>query len=118
MIFDRTVRFSLHGVVYAGMKIRDLSLGGLFVLGEFPGAAVHDHCRLELHEVGRHSCLILHFEAQIVRKEKEGIGLRFTAMGEDAYRFLQTMVLYYTDDPYGVALEFLEDFPGGPPAEL
>ncbi|MFP7755446.1 PilZ domain-containing protein [Thermodesulfobacteriota bacterium B35] len=112
VLFERTVRFSLHGVAYAGMKIRDLSIGGLFVRGDFPDARPGDRFRLELHETGRHSCLILHFGARIVRVEEDGIGLRFTDMTEDAYRFLQTMVLYYTEDPYGVAREFLEDFPG------
>jgi len=58
------------------------------------------------------------FGARVVRTDSEGIGLRFTEMTEDAYRFLQTMVLYYTDDPYGVATEFLEDFPDGSAAEL
>ncbi len=113
VVFERTVRFALAGVVHTGMKIRDLSLGGLFVRGHFPEAREGDRLRLELHEAGRHSCLILHFGARIVRVEEDGIGLRFTDMSEDSYRFLQTMVLYYTEDPYGVAREFLEEFPGG-----
>ncbi len=118
VVFERTVRFSLQGVRYSGMKIRDLSISGLFVRGEFPETAVGERCCIELHETGRHSCLILHFDALVVRRDSGGIGLRFTGMTEDAYRFLQTMVLYYTDDPYGVAREFLEDFPGGSAAEL
>lgn len=113
VVFERTVRFTLRGVLYTGLQIRDLSLGGLFVKGDFPDVRVGDRCRLELHESGRHSCLILHFGARVVRRDGEGIGLRFTDMAEDSYRFLQTMVLYYTEDPFGVAREFLEDFPGG-----
>ncbi len=118
VLFERTVRFTLNGVVYRDMKIRNLSIGGLFVPGDFPGVAAGDRCQLELHETGRHSCLILRFGARVVRTERDGIGLRFTEMTEDAYRFLQTMVLYYTDDPYGVAREFLEDFPDGSAAGM
>ena len=94
---------------YDMARIRNLSIGGLFLEGEYP-AAMGEQCTLELHETGRNSSLILRFEARVAWISREGIALQFIRMEPDSYMFLQTMVLYATDDPYGVALEFLDDF--------
>lgn len=110
VVFSRTAKLILHAKMYKEGQIYNLSLGGLFLKGQYdinPGEA----CELELCEKGRHSSLILNFQVRVVRVEAQGLALEFLDMSPDSYRFLQTMVLYSTDDPYGVSLEFLEDFP-------
>lgn len=110
VLFNRTARLYLGGRRYEHEKIRDLSIGGVFVEGQYK-ANPGEICELELHESGRHSSLILRFTARIVRITDDGVALEFIDMGPDAYMFLQTMVLYSSDDPYTVAQEFLDDFP-------
>jgi len=83
---------------------------GLYLCGTFdvsPGAA----CTVEIQENGPTSSLTLTIEAIVVRIDADGIGLKFENMKQDAYMFLQTMILYSTKDPVAVAEEFLEDFP-------
>lgn len=112
VIFHRTARLILHGKTFEQQKIRNLSIIGLFLEGKFD-AAIGDLCSIELHETGHHSCLILTFSAKVARVEQDGLGLEFLEMKPDSYMFLQTMILYATKDPLGVAEEFLEDFPPG-----
>jgi len=115
VIFSRTAKLIYQDKTHEEGQVHNLSLGGLFLEGQY-GVNVKDLCELELHETGRHSCLILTFQAQIIRIEPHGLALQFLDMPLDSYKFLQTMVLYSTDDPYGVSLEFSEDFPAVPPA--
>ncbi len=115
VIFHRTAKLVLYGTVFEEQQIRDLSILGLFLEGEFD-AEVDDLCTLELHETGRHSSLILTFSAKIARVEQDGLALEFLEMEPDSYMFLQTMILYSTENPLGVAEEFLEDFPPKPMA--
>ena len=110
VLFNRTARLYLGGRRYEYEKIRNLSIGGVFVEGHYK-ADPGEICELELHESGRHSSLILRFFARIVRITDNGVALEFIDMGQDAYMFLQTLVLYHSDDPYTIALEFLDGFP-------
>ncbi len=112
VIFHRTARLILHDKVYEEKRIKNLSIVGLFLAGKFD-ASIGDPCTIELHETGHQASLILTFSAKVVRVEPDGLGLEFLEMKPDSYMFLQTMILYATKDPLGVAEEFLEDFPPG-----
>ncbi len=112
VVFTRTVKLSVEGQYRGRYRVRDLSLGGLFIEGKIDAHPGLD-CRLELHETGRHSSLILDFEAKIIRTDQDGLAVEFINMEEDSYMFLQTMVLYSSDDPVGVAQDFLEGFDQG-----
>ena len=109
VVFTRYVKLILNGKVYGQYPARNLSQGGLFIEGNI-NIAVGEDCHFELYETGQHSTLILIFLGKIVRHEKDGVGVEFTSMGKDSFMFLQTMVLYSSDDPVGVAERFLEDF--------
>jgi len=74
VVFSRTARVSLNGKRYPRAQVRDLSLGGVFVEGEF-NARAGDVCRLEFFEQGRHSCLVLEMDARVVRVEPHGLAL-------------------------------------------
>ncbi len=110
VVFSRTAQLISHGGAHGEGRVHNLSLGGLFLEGKYD-VDLGDLGQLELHETGRHSCLILHFKVRVVRIESNGVALEFIDMPTDSYKFLQTMILYSTDDPLGVSLEFLEDFP-------
>ncbi len=109
VVFSRTAKLICRAATYEEGQVHNLSLGGLFLDGKYD-IDYGELCKLELHETGRHSCLILHFQVRVVRIEPRGLALAFVDMPTDSYKFLQTMILYSTDDPLGVSLEFLEDF--------
>ncbi|MDR2550539.1 MAG: PilZ domain-containing protein [Desulfobulbus sp.] len=109
VIFTRTVKVFCQGKLHGQFPARNLSLGGLFIEG-VTDIPVGQDCRLELYETGRRSSLILKFSGMVRRKVEDGIGVSFTGMEDDSFMFLQTMVLYSSDDPIGVAEHFLEDF--------
>lgn len=109
VIFSRNVRVFSGGELRGQFPARNLSLGGLFIEGA-TDIPIGQDCRLELHETGRRSSLILKFCGTVRRKENDGVGVCFTSMEDDSYMFLQTMVLYSSDDPIGVAERFLENF--------
>ena len=110
VIFSRTARLTLNGKTYDRQKVRNLSLGGLFLEGDYQ-ARPGDRGELEFFEQGRHSCLILRMKVRVSRLESHGLALEFMDMPDDSYAFLQTMILYGADDPLGVSREFLESFP-------
>lgn len=109
VIFTRRVKLFARGALLGSYPARNLSLVGLFVEGILDLSPGED-CRLELHETGLHSSLILTFFGTIARREADGVGVQFTRMEEDSFMFLQTMVLYSSDEPIGVAEQFLEIF--------
>lgn len=110
VFFNRTARLVLADRVYEGNKIRDLSLIGLFLEGSFE-VTRGQMCTVEIEESGPSSTLTLTIAATVVRIEADGLALKFANMKQDVYMFLQTMILYATQDPLAVAEEFLEDYP-------
>lgn len=109
VLFSRTARVHIGEESYEERPIRNLSLGGMLLEGNFsvdPGETLN----IELQEQGKHSVLVLHMCAKVVRRDDDCMAVAFTGMEPDSYMFLQTMVLYSTDDPFGVAMEFLDDF--------
>ena len=109
VIFTRSVKVYVQNQLQGQFAARNLSLSGLYIEGA-SDLSVGTECRLELHETGRKSSLIVTFCATIRRKEAGGVGVQFTNMEDDSFMFLQTMVLYSSDDPIGVAEHFLEGF--------
>lgn len=109
VVFTRTVKIIISERNIGNFSARNLSIGGLLADGDtglVPGQA----CTLELHETGRNSSLLLTFTARVARSNSDQTAFEFTDMEDDSYMFLQTMVLYASDDPVGIAKEFLEDF--------
>lgn len=107
--FTRSVRVSTCNRAHGDFPTRNLSLGGLFLEGDVD-ARVGEPCRLEIRETGRRSSMIFIIHGTIQRKEEEGVGVRFTDMEDDSFMFLQTMILYSSDDPIQTAEHFLEGF--------
>jgi hypothetical protein len=109
VIFTRTITLFAQEQAHGQYRARNLSLGGLFLEGNID-IPVGADCRLELHEINRHSSLNLNFYGKILRQENDGVGVQFTDMENDSFMFLQTLVLYSSHDPIGIAEKFFEDF--------
>ncbi|PID71580.1 MAG: hypothetical protein CSB34_06390 [Desulfobulbus propionicus] len=117
VVFTRTIRLHIDGARVGEYAARNLSMGGVFMEGENLQLTLGKHCTLELHEKGQQSSLILKISAKISRIEDTGVAVEFLDMEDDSFMFLQTMVLYASDDPIGIAQDFLEDFCLLPQAE-
>ena len=107
--FNRSVRLSAGEHTHGRFPTRDLSQGGMFIEGAFE-LSVGDSCQFVFHETGQRATLLFPFSGRILRRDTDGIGIEFTSMKEESFMFLQTMVLYSSDDPVDVALDFMEDF--------
>ena len=107
--FNRKVRLCAGEGSHGRFPTRDLSLGGMFIEGTFK-LAVGDSCQFVFHETGQRATSLFPFSGKVLRRDANGIGVEFTSMKEESFMFLQTMVLYSSDDPVDVALDFMEDF--------
>ena len=108
--FSRKVTLYFQANSYGPCRIKDLSLGGMFVFGDFKeedGAL----CRVFFKQTGTDSVLTLKATAQVIRAGKEGVAIEFISMAFDSYMFLQTSLLYEAEDPLSIGLELPEDCP-------
>lgn len=108
--FDRSAWVIAHSERHRFDQMYNLSMGGACILGK-SSLQEGDICDFELHDNGRHTCRIVKFCARVIRTGADSLALEFVDMDVDSYMFLQTMVLYYADDPLGVVTEFQENFP-------
>lgn len=106
---SRTVSLLLGDDFYEQIQIRNLSVGGLFVEGNY-ACNVGDGCEVELQETGSNCSLFIKLGAIVRRVETDGLALQFVNITNDSLMFLQTVVLYSAEDPCTAAQEFLSDF--------
>ena len=105
---SRRVLLDFQGKRYGPCRLKDLSLGGLFVYSRFAeqeGAC----CLVTLTQKGRGLNLIIKAAGRVVRGDREGMAIEFTSMATDSYMSLQTMLLYSAEDPFSLSLEFPVD---------
>jgi hypothetical protein len=109
VVFDRSGRLTDHDRRQRYDQVCNLSIGGACLQGPNslrPG----DICNFELHEDGRYSCRIVKFCVRVIWIGSNKLALEFVNMDVDNYMFLQTLVLYNTDDPLGVSNKFHDNF--------
>jgi c-di-GMP-binding flagellar brake protein YcgR len=107
--FRRSVKIFTQDTVQGRFTAQNLSLGGMFVEGS-ANLPVGQVCRIELHEEGQHSSMIYHVCGKIAHRDKNGMGIQFLDMEDYSFNYLQTMVLYASDDPIETAEHFMEGF--------
>ena len=110
VVFDRSGWLIDHDKRQRFDQVCNLSMGGACLQGQTslrPG----DMCDFELHEDGPISSRIVKFCARVIWTGSDKLALEFVNMDVDNYMFLQTLVLYNTDDPLGVVSEFQDNFP-------
>lgn len=91
--FERQVQIDFFTEVYDHCRIRNISLSGIFVAGNF-SQNVDDKCYVNLVQKGENISLRLEALAQVVRLEDDGIALHFTAMSFASLLSLEIILLY------------------------
>ena len=107
--FVRSVKVSSPNVVQGCFAAKNLSFGWIYLTGSAP-LPVGDDCRIELHASGRQASVIYPICGKVVRQDGKGFGVRFTGMEERCFIFLQTMMLYGSDDPMAMAECFVDAY--------
>jgi hypothetical protein len=93
-------------------RVENLSLKGMFLVPDAPvsdvevGHVVSATIRL----AGTASDLSIELNGEIVRRDEEGIGIRFTDMEFDTFVHLRNIVAYNTGDEEKIMEEFSETF--------
>ncbi|GAB4341490.1 MAG: hypothetical protein Kow0089_15930 [Desulfobulbaceae bacterium] len=95
---DRRVEMEFIGEGYENCRVRDISLSGMYVLGDFsdqPGRACH--LRLIPGKTSPGPGMLA--EAKLVRRDAKGAAVAFRSMDFESYMSLQTFLFEAADDP-------------------
>ena len=106
--FQRDVHLDFDGKKYIHNTVNDLSLGGMYVKGNFEQQK-GDICTVELSNPENSFGVELRAHCTVVRVNENGIALEFTSMGHESFLFLQTTLLYEAADPMLLGTEFVKD---------
>jgi hypothetical protein len=93
---------------YYRHPVEDISLGGLYVSGDFH-QQMGDICTVSLNHAELDEILEIHAVCSVVRHNGQGIGLEFISMKLDDFCHLQTVLLYQADDPATLGTEFVNN---------
>src|SRR5210317_960279 len=91
--FERQVQLSFFTEVYDNCQVKNISLGGMFVEGSFPYKA-DDKCQVKIAQTSKSASLKLKALAKVVRRDDEGIALRFISMSFESLLTLEMILLY------------------------
>jgi len=89
---DEEVNLELSGVTYNRCRIKNISIGGMFVDGCFPPKNMKN-CEITISD--NQKSREPRFQASVVVAwtSEEGVGFKFTAMNPDSYMFLRRKLI-------------------------
>lgn len=91
-------------------KLKNLSLTGMFVKGDFKRRKLKNcHVRMYHEDTSGHNCL--QATGKVVWMSDDGLGLQFTSMTFENYMLLQTTLVNYAEEPVMILREFPKDSP-------
>ena len=94
------------GVRLEGLKSRDLSHKGVFVLGD-TDLKDGQNCMVTVHlMINNDAAPLLHMEGKVVRSTPEGTAIDFVSMDPDSYMHLRNLILHNAEDPDKAEQEF------------
>lgn len=108
--FDGKAELEFSGTAYDYCEVKNLSLTGMCVLGEFKDKRFKD-CSVKLFHKEKSGNNSLKATGKIVWRSDEAVGLRFTAMTFENYMLLQTTLVNKAQNPEVVLREFPPKFP-------
>ncbi|MEN8190231.1 MAG: PilZ domain-containing protein [Thermodesulfobacteriota bacterium] len=85
---------------------RDISLDGIFIQTDAP-LEIGQFCELDITLSGTSSKLQLTVKGRVVRREDQGIAIKFTEFDIDSYIHLKNLVLYNIQAPDSVGDDLL-----------
>ena len=95
---------------YESCQIKNLSLTGMFVLGNFKHQR-EENCLVRLFHEENSGDNSLRASGEVVWNNGEGAGLRFTSMTFENYMLLQTTLINKANKPIEILRELPENCP-------
>ena len=106
--FETTVKVATASAEVLATRIRDISLGGLFIMTDEP-LPLGAQCTVYLDLKGPASLLHIKVEGEVVRVEENGVGLVFTKMDADSLIHLHHLVKIHAQDPTRIDNEYYKE---------
>lgn len=103
-------RLDFENAEYKSCQIKNLSLTGMYVTGEFQ-QQVDDECIIRYSQTCSSSHFYFKAKARVVRADDKGVAVEFISMPLDSYMLLQTTLLYESVDPLEIGLQLPDDCP-------
>ncbi|WP_446007878.1 PilZ domain-containing protein [Candidatus Electrothrix sp.] len=102
------VRLDFGAVEYKRF-IHNISLGGLYIEGEFQQVLNGDVCTVNLKQSGFFTEEAIRAVGAISRVDEQGMAVEFLSMKLDSFFFLQTALYYKAIDPMLLGKEFIDN---------
>jgi c-di-GMP-binding flagellar brake protein YcgR len=106
--FETTIKVATASTEVLATRIRDISLGGLFIVTDEP-LPMGAHCTVCLDLKGPASLLEIKVEGEVVRVEEDGVGLVFTKIDADSLIHLHHIVKIHAQDPTRIDSEYYKE---------
>lgn len=91
--FERHVQIDFFTEVYNQCHVKNISLSGMFVTGNFADI-LDEQCYVNLVQKGDDVYLKLEVLAKVVRQDTDGIGLQFISMSYESLMSLEMILLF------------------------
>ena len=108
--FDGKANIKFIDDSYDWCHVKDLSLTGMFVKGNFKRHQLED-CHVQLFHKEKSGNNSLHVSARVVWSNEAGVALRFTTMSFENYMLLHTTLINKAEQPAIILHEFPENSP-------
>lgn len=106
--FETEVKVCWEDTVITSTRVRDISLGGIFVLTEGP-LPIGLQCIVAIELRGPATLLKIQVEGEVVRAEEDGAGLIFTKMDADSLVHLRHLMKILSEDPETIDQEYFHE---------
>ncbi|MHB8810528.1 MAG: PilZ domain-containing protein [Desulfobulbaceae bacterium] len=106
----RTARLDFQDANKFTCRIKNLSLGGLYLFSRAPRDR-DSQCRVVFHQSAPGADMAILANARVVRQDKNGMAMEFISMTYDSYMLLKMILLNATEDPVAVSLEYANHRP-------
>lgn len=100
------IRLDFGAVEYKSF-VDNISLGGLYIEGDFQQMAIGDICTVNLKQSGLFAEEAVQAVGSITRVCKQGIAVEFLSMKLDSFFFLQATLFHKAVDPAQLGKEFI-----------
>jgi len=108
--FDRQLNLKFMSDIYDNYHANSLSLTGMFVTGDLQ-KHIGNYCLLNLAKTETSTDLCFQARGKVVRKDDEGVAVKFTLMPRNSYMFLQLTLLNGIEYPFVVEKLLPNDCP-------
>jgi PilZ domain len=103
--FETEVKVCWGDTVVTSTRVRDISLGGIFVLTDGP-LPIGLQCVVTIELKGPATLLKIQVEGEVIRVEEDGAGLTFTKIDADSLVHLRHLMKILSEDPQTIDQEY------------